>query len=451
MSALAILRQLYARIYSADNDGSRDSTQELIERLAVSTITIDPRDFITPPFWPCPNCGRQAYGVLMIRGCAYRRRCRECWHSEEYRLPPIKKKIIYLDQFVVSNIMKLRTPALKAHDAVASEPFWAELATMLEKLRCLQLICCPDSREHQNESLTSRFYQDLKKTYESFSGGISFHGCDEIRQQQIAHLARAWANGNEPVFDFNPQEIVYGDLHGWNDRIYVVTNLNYGQWVDDLRKQRESAHTGITDIFNRVWKAETHNFDFWYEAERSDYQKKHVLQRCVNDERARTEMMLGLKPLTLEAMIPSEAEVTIQAVEHALVQECGAESSERLESFFRENRIKDAPFNIIASAMYASIAMKAASGQKKPPDQGMMTDIAIVSTLLPYCDAMFMDSRCRAILVDVPQSHQQFDSTKVYSPKRKGDFLNYLKEIEAAATPEHLALVAEIYGGISKS
>jgi hypothetical protein len=386
----------------------------------------------------------------MIRGCAYRRRCRECRHSEEYRLPPIKKKIIYLDQFVVSNIMKLRSPASKGHEAVASEPFWAELVTMLEKLSRLQLICCPDSGEHQNESLLSPFYQALKQTYESFSGGISFHGSDEIRRQQIAHLARAWANGNEPAFDFNPEEIVHGDLHGWSDRIYVVTDLNYGQWVDDLRKQRESAHAGITDIFNRVWKAETHDFNFWYDAERNDYQK-HVLQQFVNDERARTEMMLGLKPLTLEAIVPSEAQVTIQVVEHVLVQECRAEARERLESFFRENRIKDAPFNKIASAMFASIAMKAASGQKKPPNQGMMTDIALVSTLLPYCDAMFMDNGCRAILVDVPQSHQQFDSTKVYSLNRRGEFLNYLKGIEAAATPEHLALVAEIYGGISKS
>jgi hypothetical protein len=143
--------------------------------------------------------------------------------------------------------------------------------------------------------------------------------------------------------------------------------------------------------------------------------------------------------------------VTIQVVEHVLVQECRAEAKERLESFFRENRIKDAPFNRIASAMHASIAMKAASGQKKPPNQGTVTDIALVSTLLPYCDAMFMDNGCRAILVDVPQSHQQFDTTKVYSLNRRGEFLNYLKGIEAAATPEHLALVAEIYGGISKS
>jgi hypothetical protein len=75
----------------------------------------------------------------------------------------LKKKILYLDQFVVSEIMKLRTADAKGHQAVAAEPFWAELAALLEKLGRLQLICCPDSGEHQNESLLSPFYQALNR------------------------------------------------------------------------------------------------------------------------------------------------------------------------------------------------------------------------------------------------------------------------------------------------
>lgn len=412
-------------------------------------VTIDPRDFISPPFWPCPKCGQRSYGVLMIRGCAYRRRCRECWHSEEYRLPLLKKKIIYLDQFVVSEIMKLRNPSTKGHAAVAAEPFWAALAALLEKLSRLQLICCPDSGEHQNESLLSPFYQALKQTYESFSGGISFHPSDEIKREQIGEFARAWAKGIELEFQFNAEDIVHGDLHGWNDKIYVVSNLNYGPWIDEIRQHREQNHTGITDVFNRVWKVQKHDFDYWYELERGDYQK-HLLQHYVNDQAQRSEVMRGKKPLTLEAVFPSEAEITIEAIEHVMRQEARTHADDRLRTFYEENRLKDAPFNKIQSAMFASIAMKAAAGQKSPPNQGTVTDITLVSTLLPYCDAMFMDNGCRAILSDIPQSHQEFESSKVYSVNRKNEFLTYLKEIETAASPEHLALVAELYGGITE-
>jgi hypothetical protein len=384
----------------------------------------------------------------MIRGDAYRRRCRECWHSEEYRLPPLKKKIIYLDQFVVSEIMKLRTPGTKGHAAVVAEPFWAELATMLEKLGRLQLICCPDSGEHQNESLLSPFYQSLKQTYESFSGGISFHPSDEIKREQIALLARAWANNKDPNFDFDTSGVVHGDLHGWNDKVYVVVNLNYGQWIDDIRAQRERAHAGITDIFNRVWKVERHDFNYWYELERTDYQR-HMLQHYVNDQTQRGEIVRGERPFTLEEVLPSEAEITVHVIEHVITEEAGTNSPERLKSFFEQNRIKEAPFNKIASSMFASIAMKAAAGQNKPPNQGTMTDITLVSTLLPYCDAMFMDNGCRSILSDVPQSHRQFDASKIYSLNRKEEFMTYLKGIETGASPEHLAMVNEVYGGIA--
>lgn len=50
------------------------------------------------------------------------------------------------------------------------------------------------------------------------------------------------------------------------------------------------------------------------------------------------------------------------------------------------------PFNDIASSLWASIAHQAAyGGRKKPPDRGMVSDIDMISTLLPYCDAMFID------------------------------------------------------------
>jgi hypothetical protein len=58
---------------------------------------------------------------------------------------------------------------------------------------------------------------------------------------------------------------------------------------------------------------------------------------------------------------------------------------------------------------------------------------------------MFMDNGCRAILEDIPQSHREFDSSKVYSMNRKEDFITYLKGIEASATSKHLTVVAEIY------
>jgi hypothetical protein len=53
------------------------------------------------------------------------------------------------------------------------------------QLRRLQLIRCPDSWSHEQESRISGINADLKKMYEQFSGGISFDRLHDIEALQI--------------------------------------------------------------------------------------------------------------------------------------------------------------------------------------------------------------------------------------------------------------------------
>jgi hypothetical protein len=72
------------------------------------------------------------------------------------------------------------------------------------------------------------------------------------------------------------------------------------------------------------------------------------------------------------------------------------EDRDKLEKGFGDaNRISEAPFVKIQSLLYASLAMRAAGGQKELPNEGTNTDIETVAHLLPYCDAMLMDNGCR--------------------------------------------------------
>ena len=63
------------------------------------------------------------------------RRCRDCWYKKFYTLPQLRKQVIYLDQFVISNSMKLGNLGAEGHDRVAAEPFWHELRDLLFQLR----------------------------------------------------------------------------------------------------------------------------------------------------------------------------------------------------------------------------------------------------------------------------------------------------------------------------
>jgi len=75
----------------------------------------------------------------------------------------------------------------------------------------------------------------------------------------------------------------------------------------------------------------------------------------------------------------------------------------------------------------------------------MVTDISIVSALLPYCDAMFVDRKCRSLLI-LPKSHELPYPCRVFSMANKDEFLQYLRDIRDRATPDHIALLQEVYG-----
>ena len=114
--------------------------------------------------------------------------------------------------------------------------------------------------------------------------------------------------------------------------------------------------------------------------------------------------------------------------------------------FLRENRIADAPFVRLQALMFAAIAMRAAHGQKEPPDEGTGTDIDTVAHLLPYCDAMFMDNGCRSLLLDVPKALRPPETARVFSLNVKAEFLDYLRSIRDGISAEHVQAIREVYG-----
>ncbi len=155
----------------------------------MNEFVFDPRVFIRPPYITCPNCAaEEQFGVLMI-GWGYTRRCRECWFTERYDLPEIRKKVIYLDQMAISEMMKALNPASPAYERV--DPFWRDLFEKLDVLKKFQAIVCPDSATHRAESAVAPDPEALRRMYELLAFGISFNDGPSIRNAQVAeYLAR---------------------------------------------------------------------------------------------------------------------------------------------------------------------------------------------------------------------------------------------------------------------
>jgi hypothetical protein len=383
--------------------------------------------------------------------------CRDCWHKQYFPLPTLQKKIIYLDQFVVSNLMKLDNPVFQRNDRLIKETFWTELRDLLLQLREMQLICCPNSTSHEAESRISSFNEELKKTYEALSGGIKFSSFHDISSDQIGELALAWSENREPQFDFDPKHILTKNPNEWAERFYIVFGNNPFQVPSDLQDARNQMESHISRLFKDVWAKEKRTFRYWYDLERREYQR-HLRTAVIKSQQERLRTILALRAgmeISLEAidkMMLSPAEAIHEGLKNIIgFPRSGGERSpeerDRMEkSFGDENRISEAPFVKLQALMFASLAMRAAGGQRELPNAGTETDIQTVAHLLPYCDAMLMDNGCRSLLLNVPTDLRPPDARNVFSPNVKEKFLSYLRSVRDDVTAEHVVALREVYG-----
>lgn len=431
------------------------------------TIRIDPRDFIGGPYEDCPKCRQHEFGVLHIHHNSCTRRCRACWHTLTLPLPELKKKVVYLDQFVFSNIMKMLSDDAPGHERAKKEKLWRDLFESLDVLCKMQLIVCPDSTEHHDESLISPFYKELKRTYEHFSTGISFTRPSSIQEMQIVQAFAAWLKNTKPEFTFATRQVTSGDLHDWQDRIFVTTDGILPGYKEAVQRGRRNVHSGLGKLFKQ-WQLEKKSFREVFEAEKAGYADSllsgieqdrqeatklgalftnlgHPVPRSVTQYSAtmNTPLMLGLRHVAQTQFIQRTKAYPETIDERERLED---EARESVIEFIRSGAMNETPSNIIAASMYAVLASKAASGQKKPPDEGMATDINVVSALLPYCDAMFVDNICRSLLNDIPKSHALPYPCAVFSSKTSGEFLQYLSDIRKNAKQQHIELVQRVYG-----
>ena len=379
----------------------------------------------------------------------YSRRCRKCWHTSNYPImSTVKKKVVYVDQFAISNMMKAIDVAAKAHDRAAADPFWLPLFEQLERVCKLQLAICPDSPSHRDESMVSPFYDALKRMYEQLSHGVTFDSHQDIQERQTFVALSAWLSAEQPIHELNPERITHGDLYGWQDRLIVTVSGGYpADMAESIRANRDSLHRAMGEWFERCRGRTDKSFEYALNIELDGCRDGLVgayrdwLQRSL-------EVGLGRRPFALDDLLPSSSARQVQSILETLKHRGAGEQEAlvRMNEFLSSEAFRDTPTNRISTRMFASIAHQAANGRTRPPNRGMSNDINVVSSLMPYCDAMLVDNECRAMLANIPKAHALGYPTRVFSPATGTEFLDYLRLIESDAPREHLAEVRAVYG-----
>jgi hypothetical protein len=369
--------------------------------------------------------------------------------DETFSLPPAPKKLLYLDQFAISKLMFVLHPEhrerlLKRSDDEAA--FWLALFDRLDRLVKLQLLACPDSTAHWEESLPTRFYADLRRMYEHLSADVGYEDPATIKRYQLHAAFLRWLDGTEKIV--RVEDITRGGIDLWMDRIRVSAQFEpTDDDVSDLRRARDRTHAGLAKEVER-WRREPRRSFKEYFEEQLAAAGPAELRAYAAWAQTLLEMTVGAVPFDPEHVLPSNSAHTITMLKRIL-GERGVPDQEQLTNiakFLKSEQAQQMPWLQIAGGMLAALAVKASLHQAPNPDAGMITDLNTVATLLPYCDAILIDNHCADLLCDATEHVPLEYEARVFSTRNRGELLDWLDELEAAADPEHLALVEDLYG-----
>ena len=409
----------------------------------------DPVDFIRPPFETCPKCGQDEFGVLMIHGDNYTRRCRrrECWNTVTYRLPRPKKAVIYLDQHIISDMMKALHPADPARAERAA--YARRVFEVLDRAVKLQIVICPDSRIHAKESMVTTDFKALERMYEQLSRKVSFPEVWDIKVAQVVEHARNWHRGAPyKPSELVVQDVIDDDVHGWHDNLMIgVAYAPDPETIALVRARRDRIETTLTPAYHE-WAKVGGSFDDFVEDMVRAFPRGILKEFAAHMERLPDLMAGRVVPNPGDPAEPLCMEF-LNAIASALHEE-GLElraAMGRALDYFRKADHSGVPFVHIESLVCSALGWQfARGGRKKKLGRGTTNDLSVIMHFLPYCDAMYVDNEMSDIVNDQRVRKGLTWPTRVFSRKTIDVFIAYVEGLVASAPAEQLALVRRVYG-----
>jgi len=225
--------------------------------------------FELPPFRKCPKCKKDAFGTLSVGGTMAQKRCAECRYSHGEILPDLDKRVVYLDQFAVSELYKTKTKTRRP--GAPSEQFWQDCYALANRAYLRQQVIFPLSNLHSNETIVFHSPEDLRLAHEMFSGETRFENSDHIARLQEWKFAEAYLRGEKPpTLTFTADDVLSGDRNVWLPVYHIGVNSDFSIFAPGLRKSKATAEDGLKQLAEG-WVKNRATFDQILKHELSSY------------------------------------------------------------------------------------------------------------------------------------------------------------------------------------
>ena len=321
---------------------------------------------------PCPSCSRIGkYGNVMITGELLLRRCTACGYKAEIVLPQLNKRIIYLDQSFFSHAFR------------ASLKDFVDAAKRIESMAKHQLICCPRSRAHEQETHLWRHNNQsaLWKFIKQTSEGIKFQDPPHIKSLQLQRsLTSFLTTKDEPAVlldDALPESVNW-----WSNYIWPENNRS-PVGIEMLRKAKEESVCDLVSQFDE-WQSNSAPFEDEVILEANGYARSLF-------ELLHTQLKaLHEKPF-VEFFCDLPADIIIPLTLLSVAKNLGSgDSLSDLQRYLSSTAFRTTPFVGIASHLYAVLRKRLKMGQFSNRENalkelsGIFFDVEAISVFAPY-------------------------------------------------------------------
>ncbi len=386
----------------------------------------------------CPGCGiENAYGNVSVRDDHVLRGCLRCTHEEEIWLPPIRKKVLYLDQFFLSNAFKERDVRFRS------------AAQLIEEKAKRQLLLTPYSSTHEDETYQWRGYagksrDDLMEFIKAASGGHEFKPKYKIETDQIAKAFSAFLEGRPADYAAEENEAFRRNPHRWED-YFRIDVPGYFKDIELVRKIKGEITQGLLDAFDS-WRVASTTFDedlaIEFREAANIYIKAHLTRV---DRLSKGDFSAVIdSPIVstvvedLQSFFSSEVPLTVRAM--------------RVSEFFQSQHFRNVPYQRISCYFFALLKGMVKRGAYKNREKaerkisGLTHDLEHVAAYAPYCDAFVMDQAMAEIMSSPTLNLQGIYNVKIFSLNNWDEMLSWLQDLDREITVEHRDGLRSAYG-----
>ena len=347
-------------------------------------------------------------------------------------MPPIRKKVIYLDQFFFSHAFHGR------------EPRFIEAAKRIRAVADQQLLAAPYSSIHETETLLYSGRDELEEFIKDASRGVEFSPSYRVKRTQIVRAFRAWLAGEPAGYVLKERDAIKGKLQEWEGYFRIDVGRIRND-PDDLRDRKQRAVDGLIDVF-----------DSWRAGSESTFEQDLAAEYAA----AATGLVdlyvdyvnrIGSGDVDAYLYAPVDSEIVASLMRGLPDQQSAPDRLRRCCEFLQSDHFKNTPRTLLSARLYASLRDLVKHGayvnreKARKRISGIFFDIDHIATYAPYCDAIILDKAMAELVTHRGVELGKRFPLRVFSLNNWDELLAWLDEIEAGAGDEHKAALAAIH------